>query len=1022
MENLSVSQFKKYNNLIGWFTFAIATLVYLLTIEPTASFWDCSEFIASGNKLEVGHPPGAPFFMLMVRFFTMFAPSPQWVPILANSLSALASSFTILFLFWTITYMARRIVSPKATEFTLTQVILILSSGFVGALAYTFSDTFWFSAVEGEVYATSSLFTALVFWAILKWEEQADQPHATRWIILIAFLMGISIGIHLLNLLAIPAIALVYYFRKYSYSPKGLFYTLLISGVLLITIMYGIIQGFVVIASKVELLFVNSFGLPIKSGVFFLFTVVLALLAYGIYRTHKQGRVVLNTIFVGLTVIMIGYSSYAAIVIRSSANPPMDQNSPDNMFSLLYYLNREQYGDRPLLYGQVFNAQPIARVEGEPTYAPKNGKYVFVRTKDKYEFDPEFKMLFPRMWSNEQNHVNAYKKWSNFDGNPIKRFGPDGKTETIYVPTFGENLLFFFRYQLGFMYFRYFMWNFAGRQNDLQGHGEVTKGNWISGIPFIDNPRLGPQEKLPEIYRNNKGRNQYYLLPLLLGLAGLLYHLSRHKHDFWVTTMLFVMTGIAIVVYLNQTPYQPRERDYAYAGSFYAFTIWIGLGVLAVYELLKKIKDTPATAVVTASVCTLAVPVLMASENWDDHDRSGSYVPVDFGYNMLIGCKPNAILFTYGDNDTFPLWYSQEVEGVRTDVRVANLSYLRGEWYIEQMQRKAYQSDPIPIRMTYDQYFTGARDAIVVIDRIKEPLNLDRVVDFFLSDKPENMIQSPFNQNERINYIPSKQLFLTVDKSEVKSKVDLPDNDLNRIADTMTWTLNKQVVLKDGQVILDLIATNQWRRPIYYATTVSGETYLGLDKYFHLEGMMYRVLPIPASRQWGTGSVNTREMWENLMEKYRFRSLNNPKVYLDENKMRIVSNYRNLFARLANALVDEGKMDSAITALNRCMELIPPKNVPLNYFALSMVEGYYRAGDMQNALKYSQQMVNQASEAISYMIYDLDEFQKNWLGNELQLNLAILYELTRMANQYEKGEYAKQLTDKFNSYVTVLEG
>jgi len=566
------------------------------------------------------------------------------------------------------------------------------------------------------------------------------------------------------------------------------------------------------------------------------------------------------------------------------------------------------------------------------------------------------------------------------------------------------------------------MWNFAGRQNDLQGHGEVTKGNWISGIPFIDNPRLGPQEKLPEIYRNNKGRNQYYLLPLLLGLAGLLYHLSRHKHDFWVTTMLFVMTGIAIVVYLNQTPYQPRERDYAYAGSFYAFTIWIGLGVLAVYELLKKIKDTPATAVVTASVCTLAVPVLMASENWDDHDRSGSYVPVDFGYNMLIGCKPNAILFTYGDNDTFPLWYSQEVEGVRTDVRVANLSYLRGEWYIEQMQRKAYQSDPIPIRMTYDQYFTGARDAIVVIDRIKEPLNLDRVVDFFLSDKPENMIQSPFNQNERINYIPSKQLFLTVDKSEVKSKVDLPDNYLNRIADTMTWTLNKQVVLKDGQVILDLIATNQWRRPIYYATTVSGETYLGLDKYFHLEGMMYRVLPIPASRQWGTGSVNTREMWENLMEKYRFRSLNNPKVYLDENKMRIVSNYRNLFARLANALVDEGKMDSAITALNRCMELIPPKNVPLNYFALSMVEGYYRAGDMQNALKYSQQMVNQASEAISYMIYDLDEFQKNWLGNELQLNLAILYELTRMANQYEKGEYAKQLTDKFNSYVTVLEG
>ncbi len=1022
MKNYSYSQYKKFNQMVGWFTFAIATLVYLLTIEPTASFWDCSEFIASGNKLEVGHPPGAPFFMLMVRFFTMFAPTPQWVPILANSLSALVSSLTILFLFWSITYMARRLVKANGNEYTKTQIILILSSGFVGALAYAFSDTFWFSAVEGEVYATSSLFTALVFWAILKWEEQADEPHATRWIILIAYLMGISIGIHLLNLLAIPAIALVYYFRKYKYSFKGLINTLLVSALLLLIIMYGIIQGFVVVASKVELLFVNSFGLPITSGLIFLFISVLILLAYGIYKTHRQGRVVLNTIFVGFTVIMIGYSSYAAIIIRSSANPPMDQNSPDNVFSLLYYLNREQYGDRPLLYGQVFSAQPIARTQGEPTYAPKNGRYVFVRTKDKYEFDPKFEMLFPRMWSGEQNHINAYKKWSNFEGKPIRLHSPDGKSETLYIPTFGENLFFFIRYQLGFMYFRYFMWNFAGRQNDLQGHGEVTKGNWISGIPFIDNPRLGPQEKLPEIYRKNKGHNRYYLLPLLLGLAGFAFQLRKHKHDFWVTTMLFVMTGIAIVVYLNQTPYQPRERDYAYAGSFYAFAIWIGLGVLAVYEFFKKIKDNPVTAMANASLCTLAVPVLMASENWDDHDRSGSYLLVDFGYNMLIGCKPNAVLFTYGDNDTFPLWYAQEVEEIRTDVRVANLSYLRGEWYIQQMQRKAYQSDPLPIRMTYDQYFTGTRDAIFVIDRIKEPLNLDRVVDFFLSDRPDNQIQSPYNPNERINYIPSKQLYLVTNKDEIKNQVDFPDGYANQIVDTMFWSLNKQVVLKDGQVILDLIATNRWKRPIYYATTVSSETYLGLDKYFHLEGMMYRVLPIPASRQWGTGSVNTRDMWVNLMEKYRFRNLNDPAVYLDENKVRIISNYRNLFARLANALIDEGKKDSALTVLNRCMELIPPQTIQLNYFALSMVEGYYRAGDMQNALKYSQLMVNHASEAISYMIYSLNDYQKNWLGNELQLNLAILYELTRMANQYENGEYAKKLTEKFNSYVSVLEG
>lgn len=1021
MKNFSLKQYKRYNNLMGWFTFAIATLVYLLTIEPTASFWDCSEFIASGNRLEVGHPPGAPFFMLMVRFFTLFAPSPQWVPILANSLSALASSFTILLLFWSITYLARRIVNSDTKEFTLTQVILILSSGFVGALAYTFSDTFWFSAVEGEVYATSSLFTALVFWAILKWEEQADESHANRWLILIAYLMGISIGIHLLNLLAIPAIALVYYFRRFSYSFKGLIYTLAVSALLLVGIMYGVIKGFVVLASKIELVFVNSFGLPIKSGVIFLFVALLGSLAYGIYLTHKKGRVILNTIFVGLTVMLIGYSSYAVIVIRSSANPPMDQNSPDNMFSLLYYLNREQYGDRPLLYGQVFSAQPVAREEGEPTYAPKDGRYVFVRTKDRYRFDPQFEMIFPRMWSNEASHISAYEKWTNFEGRPVKRFTRDNVPQTIYVPTFSENLLFFFRYQLGFMYFRYFMWNFAGRQNDLQGHGEVTKGNWISGIPFIDNPRLGPQDKLPEIYRNNKGHNQYYLLPLLLGIAGLIFHYRKHKNDFWVVMTLFIMTGIAIVVYLNQTPYQPRERDYAYAGSFYAFAMWIGLGVLVVYQLVKKIKDHPYAAVATGALCTLTVPVLMASENWDDHDRSGSYVPVDFGYNMLIGCKPNAVLFTYGDNDTFPLWYTQEVESIRTDVRVANLSYLRGEWYIEQMQRKAYQSDPLPLRMTYAQYFTGDRDAIVVYDKIKEPLNLDRIVDFILSDSPDSRIQSPFNPGKTINYIPSKSLYLSIDREGVLQKVDLPEAYRSRIVDTMVWTLNKEIVLKDGQVILDLLATNRWQRPIYYATTVSSETYLGLDKYFHLEGMMYRILPIQAKRQWGTGEVNTRDMWENLMERYRFRSLNDPKVYLDENKVRIVSNYRNLFARLANALVDEGKADSAIKVLNRCMELIPPSTVPLNYFALPIIEGYYRAGDTDSALKYSKLMMKQASEAVSYMLYDLNDFQKSWVGNELQLNMVILYQLAQFAENYERGEHAKQLSETFGRFYSVLE-
>jgi hypothetical protein len=719
MQNFDLKSFKRFNNIFGWVAFAIAAIVYLLSMEPTGSFWDCGEFIASGYKLEVGHPPGAPLFMLLVRFFTMFAPSTTMVPIFANALSALASAFTILFLFWSITHLARKAISNGANDFSLTRLILILSAGFVGAMAYTFSDTFWFSAVEGEVYATSSLFTALVFWAILKWEDEADRPYANRWLILIAYMMGLSIGIHLLNLLAIPAIVLVYYFRKYEVTRWGLVAALAISGILLITVLYGVIHGFVIFASKFELLFVNGFGLPYSSGVLFYALLVIVLLIAGLRYTYRRGKVLLNTILLGLTVILVGYSSYAAIVIRSSANPPMDQNSPDNMFSLLYYLNREQYGDRPLLYGQTFNAPAIDRKQGKATYIPKDGKYVVSSRKLSYVYDERFETLFPRMFSSEPQHVNAYKAWTNYTGRPVRVPGQDGNPQTLYVPTFGENLKFFFRYQVGFMYLRYFMWNFAGRQNDLQGHGDVLKGNWISGIPFIDNARLGPQDKLPSVLRSNKARNRYFMLPLLLGLAGLAFHYYRRSKDFWVVTALFVLTGFAIVVYLNQTPYQPRERDYAYAGSFYAFAIWVGLGVLALYELVRKAIDHPVAAAGTGVVCTLLVPVVMGVENWDDHDRSNRYISVDFGYNMLIGCKPNSILFTYGDNDTFPLWYNQEVEGVRTDVRVSNLSYLRGDWYIDQMKRKAYESDPLPLKMTHDKYHSGNRDVVLVADGLR---------------------------------------------------------------------------------------------------------------------------------------------------------------------------------------------------------------------------------------------------------------------------------------------------------------
>lgn len=1021
MSNVVYNSFRKYNNIAGWIVFAIASLVYLVTIEPTASFWDCGEFIASGFKLEVGHPPGAPFFMLMVRFFTMFAPTTELIPVFANALSAIASAFTILFLFWSITHLARKLVVGDAENFSATQFILIISTGIVGALAYTFSDTFWFSAVEGEVYATSSLFTALVFWAILKWEDSAEENYSNRWLILIAFLMGISIGVHLLNLLAIPAIVLVYYFKKYTYSHRGVLVALGISALLLLLVMYGVIHGVVVLASKFELLFVNGFGLPLMSGVLFYAALIIALLILGLRYTYRHGQVVLNTILLGLTVILIGYSSYAVIVIRSSANPPMDQNSPDNMFSLLYYLNREQYGDRPLLYGPSFTAQPVDRKDASVQYAPKNGKYVVVRKNSSYVYDSRFEMVLPRMYSTEGQHVNAYKAWTNFEGKPVTLFNQEGQKQTLYVPTFGENLTFLFKYQLGHMYFRYFMWNFAGRQNDIQGHGDVLKGNWISGISLLDDARLGPQDKLPSDFKNNKANNKYYMLPLLLGLAGLIFHYYRRRLDFWVVTSLFILTGVAIVFYLNQTPYQPRERDYAYAGSFYAFSIWIGLGVLAVYELVKKLKDHPSTAIATAALCTLLVPGLMASENWDDHDRSNSYISTDFGYNMLIGCKPNAILFTYGDNDTFPLWYNQEVEGVRTDVRVANLSYLRGDWYVDQMKRKAYESEPLPLRMTHDKYFSGKRDVVLVYDRIKEPINLNQAVNFMLSDEDESELQSPFDPSEKINYIPSSKFYLLVDKNQVINSKTINPSKYSLIVDTMKWALNKRMIMKDGQVILDLLATNNWSRPIYYGTTVNSDTYHGLEPYFNLEGLMYQVAPIQSTRQWGLGNVNTSDMYENLMNKYRFRNINNPSVYLDENKNRIISNYRNLFARLANALVDEGKKDSALLVLNRCMDIIPPNTVPLNYFSVLLIEGYYRVGESAKAVEYSTKLMSQCTEQLNYIFVNVERDRLPSVYNDLQLNMAILQELYRIADKYEKGKHQQQLYNEFERYMSMLQ-
>lgn len=740
-----MENFRRYNLILGWGVFLVSLIVYLLTMEPTASFWDCGEFIATAYKMEVGHPPGAPFFMILGRFFTLFAGGDVTkVAVTMNILSATASAFTILFLFWTLTHLVRKFFTKEEQQGPVA-VITIFGAALVGSLAYTFSDSFWFSAVEAEVYSTSSLFTAVVFWAILKWENVADEPGANRWLILIAYLMGLSIGVHLLNLLAIPAIIMVYYFRKYTPTIRGVVAALAVSVGILGVVNYMLIPGLTAIAGKFELVFVNGMGLPFYSGVIVYALLLFGGLVAGIYLTHKRGKVLWNTILLAFFVIVVGYSSYAIIVIRSSANTPLDESNPDTVFSLLEYLNRDQYGDNPLVYGAYFNHRPIDIKYDKPSYHKGEDKYHRVDKNREYVYDASAKGIFPRMWSSTDRHANEYMYWGGMseaelydvrrdaEGNPqMNQMGGYSydRSRAVGRPTFGQNLRFFFRYQVGYMYLRYFMWNFAGRQNDIQGHGELTKGNWISGIKFIDQARLGPQEDMPSIIVDNKGHNKYYLLPLLLGLAGAFYHYKKHNKDFWVLGLLFVLTGFAILVYLNQYPIQPRERDYAYAASFYAFAIWIGIGVAGLIEWASREKRSVVTAGALVLASLILVPGIMAKENWDDHDRSDRYTAPAFARNFLNSCLPGGIMFTNGDNDTFPLWYIQEVEGVRTDVRIVNLSYLTADWYIEQMKQTFYDSYALPISMEREHYVQGSRDFAYLVENagvlIKEKYELNR--------------------------------------------------------------------------------------------------------------------------------------------------------------------------------------------------------------------------------------------------------------------------------------------------------
>ena len=1053
-----MKQYNKINNLVGWLAFAVAAFTYCMTIEPTASFWDCPEFITTGYKLEVGHPPGAPFFMLTANLFSQFASDATQVAKMVNIMSALMSAACILFLFWSITHLTKKLICPDDKEMTTGKLITIMGAGLVGALAYTWSDTFWFSAVEGEVYAYSSLFTAVVFWLILKWENRANEPHSDRWLILIAYLTGLSIGVHLLNLLCIPAIVLVYYYKKNpNANLKGSLIALAGSMILVTVVLYGIVPGIVKVGGWFELLFVNDFALPFNTGVIIYMIILAASIIWGVYESYtvksrkrmnisflttvgllgipfyghswssvfigiivlailaiylfanigEKYRVsarTLNTSLLAMMMIVVGYSSYAVIVIRSSANTPMDQNSPEDIFTLGEYLGREQYGTRPLFYGQTYASKPALKPteggcvydveEGAPVYQRKEKErpdekdsYEIVRHKTEYKYAQN--MLFPRMYSDA--HAQAYEDWLGGVERRQVPYDQCGEMIMVKIPTQWDNIKFFFIYQLNYMYWRYFMWNFAGRQNDIQGQGEIEHGNWITGISFIDNMLIGDQTLLPNELKNNKGHNVFYCLPLILGLIGLFWQAYKGEkgiQQFWIVFFLFFMTGLAIVLYLNQTPQQPRERDYAYAGSFYAFAIWIGLGVAAIAEYLsKKINEKPAA--ILASVVCLLVPVQMVSQTWDDHDRSDRYTCRDFGQNYLnsVPEKGNPILFTNGDNDTFPLWYNQETEGVRTDVRVCNLSYLQTDWYIDQMRRPAYDSPSVPINWDRIDYVSGHNEAVYV-----RPDAMPTILEFYkknpeeaakeFGDNPyelknilEHWVRSP---KEDLQMIPTDSIVIKLDKEAIKrSGMLTPDS----IPEYMHISLKgKRVLYKSELMMLEMLANTNWERPMYMAITVGSDNHLNLTNNFLQEGLAYRITPFDNAKL--GRRLDSEKMYDNLMNKFKFGGIDNPDIYLDETVLRMCDTHRRMFVQLTSQLIKEGKKDKALKALDYCEKVIPSTTVPHDYLMSSskeMAENYLALGQQQKAEKILNELANNAVEyATWYLSLDDARFASSY--------------------------------------------
>lgn len=976
--------FKRINNFTGWAVFVIAAIVYTLTVEPTASFWDCGEFIAASYKLQVPHPPGAPIFLMVNRMFALLAGSDvSKVAFWINMQSVLSSAGASLFLFWTITLLGRKVLKKAENTLSAGETWLLMGAGLVGSLAYTFSDSAWWSAVEAEVYAMSSFFTAFVFWAILKWELIEDESAANRWLVFIGYMIGLSTGVHLLNLVALPALGLVYYYKNYKFSIMGLLAALGISGAAILFIMLGVIPGLPSLAGSIEIFFVNSLGLPFNSGIIFFALLFIGALVFGIYYTQKTQKVLLNTIILSFTFIIIGYSCYMLALVRSNYNPPINENDPSNVIEFVKYLKREQYGDRPLFFGPTFVTQLVDTKRTTPVYLKGKDKYEIYDHKIEYIYEDRGQMLFPRLFSRQDNHPQLYRQ----------KLGLRADER----PTFGDNLEFLFTYQIGYMYFRYFGWNFIGRESDIEGARAL-------------NPVLAAKA-VPDELKQNKARNNFWALPLILGAIGLVFHFSRDKEGFWATFILYFLTGIALVLYLNSPPVEPRERDYIYVGSFYAFTIWIGLGVLALGDFLIKYLKNPQTTAIAASAISLVVPGIMLQQGYDDHDRSGRYMQVDWAKNLLNSCAPNAILFTGGDNDTFPLWYVQDVEGFRTDVRVCNLSLLGTEWYISQMKRKVYESDALPITLEEKNY-KGKNEQIPVIENeaVKGGLNLKQYMQLVKDENPA--IQYAYG-DEKLTILPARTLVLPVDVNAVRSmgivKPELQDS----IKSEMVWTINRGDLLKPDLIMLDMIANNNWKRPIYFNTTLSQSSYLGLKEFMQQEGYAMRLLPVRIASA-RDGYVNSDVMFENLMKKTFWRNTDNPKVYYDANYRALPTIVpRRAFLELAEQLVLEGKTDKAREAALYCLKVLPDQTIPFDLYTTPLISVLFKAGDEKKAMEVAKIMGDRAVKNLDYYM------QQDPQNDDSRLNMYILSQVVnslKEAGKKEADAYEKVLNRYAGSF------